>query len=95
MEQVAPAHGILPEGGRGLAIVAALADEWGITETADGKRVWARWSAQPRSERSGLNPRVSVGEAICPHCAPAAGTGASTGADPVDTSAANWRCDSD
>jgi len=28
--------------GRGLALVASLADEWGVTETADGKKVWAR-----------------------------------------------------
>lgn len=30
-------------GGRGLAIVAAIADEWGVTETEDGKQIWARW----------------------------------------------------
>ena len=28
--------------GRGLAMVAALADEWGVTETEGGKKVWAR-----------------------------------------------------
>lgn len=28
--------------GRGLAIVAAIAAEWGVTELGDGKRVWAR-----------------------------------------------------
>jgi anti-sigma regulatory factor (Ser/Thr protein kinase) len=34
-------------GGRGLLIVSQLADEWGVTETREGKRVWARWSVTP------------------------------------------------
>lgn len=29
--------------GRGLLIVSGVADEWGVDELADGKRVWARW----------------------------------------------------
>ena len=36
----------LLSGGRGLAIVDALADEWGVTQTDDGKWVWARWSGR-------------------------------------------------
>jgi two-component sensor histidine kinase len=30
------------EGGRGLTIVAALSDEWGVDSDGEGKRVWAR-----------------------------------------------------
>jgi two-component sensor histidine kinase len=30
------------EGGRGLTIVAALSDEWGVDSDDAGKRVWAR-----------------------------------------------------
>jgi anti-sigma regulatory factor (Ser/Thr protein kinase) len=43
-----PADGAVPTGGRGLAIVDAMADDWGITATVDGKRVWARWSVRER-----------------------------------------------
>jgi anti-sigma regulatory factor (Ser/Thr protein kinase) len=30
-------------GGRGLALVDAVADAWGYEPTPDGKRVWCRW----------------------------------------------------
>jgi two-component sensor histidine kinase len=33
-------------GGRGLAIVAAIASEWGVAPTGSGKRVWARVPVQ-------------------------------------------------
>lgn len=33
-------------GGRGLAIVAALAADWGVRSTAHGKQVWARVPVQ-------------------------------------------------
>lgn len=32
----------LATSGRGLAIVAAVADEWGVRELGEGKQVWAR-----------------------------------------------------
>jgi anti-sigma regulatory factor (Ser/Thr protein kinase) len=38
-----PAPASLASSGRGLVIVSALADTWGVTETESGKRVWARW----------------------------------------------------
>ena len=53
LEGVALSDGLLLEWGRGLAIVDALADEWGVAETADGKRVWARWSARHPDRRRG------------------------------------------
>lgn len=34
-------------GGRGLAIVAALAVDWGVRRTATGKQVWARVAIRP------------------------------------------------
>jgi anti-sigma regulatory factor (Ser/Thr protein kinase) len=46
----------LAEGGRGLLLVAELADEWGTTQTTDGKRVWARWSV-PRTDALVSAPR--------------------------------------
>lgn len=34
-------------GGRGLLLVAALAAEWGVSPTSDGKAVWARTPTPP------------------------------------------------
>jgi anti-sigma regulatory factor (Ser/Thr protein kinase) len=36
-----------PGGGRGLQIVAAVADDWGVSPTQAGKTVWAELSAKP------------------------------------------------
>ncbi len=51
-------EGGVPVGGWGLAIVAELADNWGVTEMGRGKRVWARWLAHtgsgPTSSRDGF-----------------------------------------
>jgi anti-sigma regulatory factor (Ser/Thr protein kinase) len=35
------------EGGRGMQIVGALADDWGVDATADGKTVWFEIPVQP------------------------------------------------
>ena len=37
---------LLAEGGRGLALVDALATRWGVTANPYGKRVWAELGAQ-------------------------------------------------
>jgi anti-sigma regulatory factor (Ser/Thr protein kinase) len=44
-------EGSMPVGGWGLAIVAELADNWGVTEMGRGKRVWARWLGPTDSGR--------------------------------------------
>jgi anti-sigma regulatory factor (Ser/Thr protein kinase) len=46
----------LGEGGRGIAIVQGLADEWGVDVFRGGKRVWARISLPPGSRRSSPRP---------------------------------------
>ena len=47
----------LAEGGRGLAIVAALADDCGVVQLPDGKRVWfRRWLAHNPISSGGAFP---------------------------------------
>ena len=41
------------ESGRGMAIVAALARNWGADDRQDGKRVWARFTAPALEPRAG------------------------------------------
>ncbi|MEO5838295.1 MAG: ATP-binding protein [Acidimicrobiales bacterium] len=44
-DPIVPAPPVAPRdnGGRGLAIVDHVADEWGVEPTADGKKVWAKF----------------------------------------------------
>ncbi|MEV5525812.1 ATP-binding protein [Streptomyces prunicolor] len=42
-----------PEGGRGLQIVAALADSWGITPRVIGKSVWAEIAVSSKNSKQG------------------------------------------
>ncbi|SCK34284.1 Anti-sigma regulatory factor (Ser/Thr protein kinase) [Streptomyces sp. WMMB 322] len=46
----------LAESGRGLALVAAFADAWGVQERVVGKTVWARLLVDPRPSH-GVNTR--------------------------------------
>ncbi|MFI1371129.1 SpoIIE family protein phosphatase [Streptomyces longwoodensis] len=43
----------LPEDGRGLRLVAALAEEWGVTYRRGAKTVWARLPGGPGTEADG------------------------------------------
>lgn len=45
-----PEDGDEPEGGRGLRIVAALADAWGVTPRVIGKSVWAELVVSPQRD---------------------------------------------
>lgn len=38
------------EGGRGLLLVAALSDEWGVRGREPGKAVWCEFTLRPRAE---------------------------------------------
>src|SRR5690606_36953115 len=55
----APAHDI-PEYGRGLRLVAALAESWGVTYRAGSKTVWARLPT--REEAPAGPPAAYAGE---------------------------------
>ena len=46
-------------GGRGLFLVEALSDDWGVAERMDGKEVWFRIAAPPGSRRTAA--------CACPH----------------------------
>lgn len=43
------------ERGRGLAIVASLADRWGVDDVSTGKRVWAEIGLPARVRRTGTS----------------------------------------
>ncbi|MFC4493952.1 ATP-binding protein [Streptomyces ovatisporus] len=46
-----PADIVLAESGRGLALVAAFADAWGVTDRLVGKTIWARLLVGSESSR--------------------------------------------
>ncbi|WP_217170028.1 ATP-binding protein [Streptomyces sp. AC512_CC834] len=46
------------EGGRGLVLVAALSDEWGVREREPGKAVWCEFTLRARAEPWGPMPPV-------------------------------------
>jgi len=70
--------------GRGLRIVAALSDEWGISATSDGKAVWFRISLQD-SPTTASTRGVARSTATAP-----GGTPSSTSA-PLESSSTNAR----
>ncbi|MBN0048298.1 SpoIIE family protein phosphatase [Streptomyces actuosus] len=53
-----------PEHGRGLRLVSALADSWGITYCRDAKTVWARLTAEALVRRDDTPHPVAVGPAV-------------------------------
>jgi anti-sigma regulatory factor (Ser/Thr protein kinase) len=42
---------MVPESGRGLALIDSLADDWGVAELPQGKQVWCRMSTEDWSYR--------------------------------------------
>nr|WP_239148806.1 ATP-binding protein [Streptomyces sp. SID12501] len=49
-----PEDGDESEGGRGLQVVAALADDWGVTPRVIGKSVWAELAVSPKGSKEGM-----------------------------------------
>lgn len=60
--------GDVPEYGRGLRLVTALADEWGVTYRTGAKTVWARLPVHraPGSEPYADEPALGVAEQLAP-----------------------------
>ncbi len=54
--------GPLDPSGRGLVIVEALADRWGVRVTDAGKAVWCELAVSPRIPRRGATARQSEGK---------------------------------
>ena len=48
-------------GGRGVLIVDAVADRWGVDPDVDGKVVWFELDASPTAEPPGAGPAGDVG----------------------------------
>src|SRR4029453_480115 len=49
--------------GRGLTVVAALSDSWGISAAADGKVVWAEGAATDAAGGAPRPPQLRIGPA--------------------------------
>ncbi|MDT0458758.1 ATP-binding protein [Streptomyces sp. DSM 41527] len=52
------------ETGRGLGLVAAMADRWGVTAAADGKTTWCEISASCTAQVRGTDGLQSSGAAV-------------------------------
>ncbi|MDO0927773.1 SpoIIE family protein phosphatase [Streptomyces sp. TG1A-8] len=62
----------IPEYGRGLRLVATLAESWGVTYRTGGKTVWARLPADGRPDGPAPDHALEVAEVLAPR-SPGAG----------------------
>ena len=56
------APGPLDQSGRGLVLVGALADRWGVRVTETGKSVWCELAASPRIPARGASQQADGGQ---------------------------------